>query len=289
MRVVAVIVSYNRGDLLPNRLDALTAQTTAVERVVVVDNASHDGTPEMIRERYPDVELEVMDENLGAAGGFAHGVTAALELDPDALWLFNDNDRAEPHALTTFLARLAQDPRSRTIVGSVAIAGDGIRRIGARWCHGLADPPPRVGGASEYDVDVTTFNGLLVPAEVFREVGIPRADFFMMWEEYEWCLRARDAGWRFVLLEEPLVDIRSDDAPLVRYPPWRGYYQARNSLVMLLERQKAREFAWYAKRELKFLLGATSLDARWQRIGLRLRGVADGLRRRTGRLVEPGG
>jgi len=111
----------------------------------------------------------------------------------------------------------------------------------------------------------------------------------MMWEEYEWCLRARDAGWRIALLEEPLVDVRSgDDAPVVRYPPWRGYYQARNGLVMLLERRNTREFAWYAKRELKFLLGATSLDAPRQRIGLRLRGVADGLRGRTGRLVEPG-
>jgi rhamnopyranosyl-N-acetylglucosaminyl-diphospho-decaprenol beta-1,3/1,4-galactofuranosyltransferase len=286
-RVAAVIVSHNRGDLLPDRLDALVAQTTVVDHIIVVDNASDDGSPDIVRERYPDITLFAMAENLGAAGGFAHGAAAALEFGPDALWLFNDNDRAEPHALATLLARLTRDPLGHTMVGSTAIAGDGLRRLGASWRHGLVDPPPLVDGADEYAVDVTTFNGLLVPADAFRDVGFPRAEFFMMWEEYEWCLRARDAGWRIVILEEPLVDIRSGEAPMMRYPPWRGYYQARNALVTVRERHKARELAWYVSRELKFLIAAVSLAAPRQRIGLRLRGVADGLRGRTGRLVEP--
>jgi GT2 family glycosyltransferase len=286
-KIAAVIVAYNRGDLLPDRLNALSAQTTPIEHVVVVDNASRDGSADLVRTQYPDVTLVAMSENLGAAGGFEQGVARALSLDPDFVWLFNDNDRASPDALTTLLARLARDPHGRVIVGSTAVAGDGIRRVGARWRHGLTTPPAADHADEEYAVDVTTFNGLLVPAEAFRAVGLPRGDFFMMWEEYEWCLRARDAGWRLAILEKPLVDVRSGDAATFTYPPWRGYYQARNALVTVLERREAREVAWYARRELKHLVAAASLGTPARRIGLRLRGVADGVRGRTGRLVDP--
>jgi len=74
--VVAIVVTRNRRELLEECLGAVLAQTHPPERVVVVDNVSSDGTPDMVRERFPSVDLVVNPENVGVAGwnaGFARG------------------------------------------------------------------------------------------------------------------------------------------------------------------------------------------------------------------------
>ncbi len=284
--VAAIVVSFNRRAVLADRLASLSAQIPPVEQIVVVDNASRDGTIGMLRAEFPDVTLLALSENLGAAGGFATGIEHALACGADRLWLFNDNDRAEPGALAALLAS-GGPVADKVIAGCATTVGEGVRRVGFRWDHGLRPPLAAPPEQTEYEVDVSTFNGLLVPADAFRRVGVPRADFFMMWEEYEWCLRARDDGWRIVLLETPLVDARDDGPPTHVYPPWRGYYQARNALITVLDRRNRRALCWYAMRELRYLLAIVRRDRRARRYALRLRGIVDGLRRRTGRVVEP--
>jgi hypothetical protein len=72
-RVAAIVPTYNRKDLLIECIDGLLRQTAAVARVIVVDNASTDGTVESLRERYagsPAVEVHALRENTGASGGF---------------------------------------------------------------------------------------------------------------------------------------------------------------------------------------------------------------------------
>src|SRR4051812_35207484 len=73
----AVVVTYNRKALLTECLQALGAQTRAPDEILVVDNASTDGTAAMVREHFPDVRLEALDTNRGGAGGFHHGLDAA--------------------------------------------------------------------------------------------------------------------------------------------------------------------------------------------------------------------
>jgi len=68
--ICAVIVTYNRKELLRECLKAVLAQTRPPEHVLVVDNASTDGTPEMLQEEFPQVEVLCLPENQGSAGGF---------------------------------------------------------------------------------------------------------------------------------------------------------------------------------------------------------------------------
>ena len=93
-RVVAVVVTWNRRDLLEESLAALEAQTLPPSRVVVVDNASTDGTPELLASSYADqdrYDVVSLTTNTGGAGGFTAGIERALTHDPELVWLLDDD------------------------------------------------------------------------------------------------------------------------------------------------------------------------------------------------------
>ena len=90
-RVVAVVVTWNRRQLLEESLAALAAQTHAPIEVVVVDNASTDGTSDLLRDSYAHLDVVHLGANTGGAGGFAAGIERALTHEPDLVWLLDDD------------------------------------------------------------------------------------------------------------------------------------------------------------------------------------------------------
>src|SRR5665647_927267 len=91
-RVVAVVVAYNRRDLLLEVLDALARQETPLEKVVVVDNSSTDDSAAVAQAAGPLVDLVELERNTGGAGGFAAGLAVALERhSPDWVWMMDDD------------------------------------------------------------------------------------------------------------------------------------------------------------------------------------------------------
>jgi dTDP-4-dehydrorhamnose reductase len=104
-KVCAVVLTYNRRGLLDECLQAVTAQTHACDRIVVVDNASTDGTATMVAERWAGrVDLHVLGENIGAAGGFNLGMRLAFQTGADYIWVMDDDVLPEPDALAALLA-----------------------------------------------------------------------------------------------------------------------------------------------------------------------------------------
>ncbi|MER3603731.1 MAG: hypothetical protein C4298_08345, partial [Thermus sp.] len=86
-RVCAVVVTYNRKELLRECLETLRGQTRKVDHILVVDNASTDGTEEVLRAEFPEVEVLRLPENQGSSGGFHEGMKRAYEEGFDWLWL----------------------------------------------------------------------------------------------------------------------------------------------------------------------------------------------------------
>ncbi len=109
-RVVAVVVTYNRRDLLAEALSAVLGQSRAPDAVIVMDNASTDGTAEMVRARFPSVRLAAARRNTGGAGGFAYGLALALAEAADLVWLMDDDTVPEPGALRAMLDARALHP-----------------------------------------------------------------------------------------------------------------------------------------------------------------------------------
>ncbi|MGN6577511.1 MAG: glycosyltransferase, partial [Nocardioides sp.] len=183
VRVVAVVVTWNRRDLLEESLAALAAQTHRLTEVVVVDNASTDGTTDLLAERYGHLDVLHLSENTGGAGGFAVGVERALTHDADLVWLLDDDTVPTPSAAEGLV-------RAWTTYG-VSDGGQRPAVLASRvvWTDGRDHPmntPRRKPGATRHELDAAeevgclpirsaSFVSIMCDADVVRERGLPVA------------------------------------------------------------------------------------------------------------------
>ncbi|WP_377321494.1 glycosyltransferase [Pimelobacter simplex] len=140
MRVQAVIVTFNRLAML-QRLVPRLREVTGLERILVVDNASTDGTGEWLASLDdPLVVHETLATNTGGAGGFHHGLGWAVREGADLVWLMDDDGLPAPDCLDLLLDRVERDGLefaglrcwpSRTPRGCASPSGC---RAGPAWC-----------------------------------------------------------------------------------------------------------------------------------------------------------
>ncbi|MGL5810898.1 MAG: glycosyltransferase, partial [Nocardioides sp.] len=105
-RVVAVVVTFNRLDLLRRLLGELR-DIDGVAEILVIDNASTDGTGAWLRDQEadgPTIRARTLPTNTGGAGGFHTGVEWAMRRDADLIWLMDDDGRPEASCLDTLLS-----------------------------------------------------------------------------------------------------------------------------------------------------------------------------------------
>ena len=177
--VVAVVVTHDRRDLLTEALTALRTQSRTPDATVVVDNASSDGTAQVVRERFPEIDLLALPRNTGGAGGFAAGIARALELGATALWLMDDDTLPEPFALAALLATFG---RHRPALAASRVV----------WTDGGDHPmnTPRVlRSGVPGRIRSASFVSVLLDAGVVRECGLPVADYFLWNDDFEYTLR----------------------------------------------------------------------------------------------------
>jgi GT2 family glycosyltransferase len=238
--VAVVVVTHNRADLLARMLDGLVAQTHPPDTVIVVDNASGDHTQQVL-DRH-DLPLQVIrsEENVGGAGGFRIGMETAYAAGWDRIWLMDDDVVPAPDCLATLMAvdepclmSVREDLEGRLVEKS-AITFD-LR-------NPLAIKPKTASVETTYrsreampplvEIAVVAFEGLLLRREVVAAVGLPDAEFFIFYDDADFALRAREAGFRIWAVR---------DAVLVRQLPfsqrhaletWKGYYMYRNLFVV---------------------------------------------------------
>lgn len=288
-RVAAAVATFNRRDVLRESLTALLAQSRQLDEIIVIDNASSDGTAAMVAEEFPLVRLVQLAENTGAAGGFAAGLEEGVSRGHDWVWVFNDDDFPQPETLATMLDTAATLPPHTGLVGCARRDAAGKPyALGARWRHRHMPVPRADPTGPPLALDVITFSGTLVKSALVRQVGVPKRQFFMMIEDLDYCLRTRSAGWEIYVVPQPLVTSLTMGSE-GKAPPWRGYYQTRNQLTMTLERRSGRELAWWLIRTLRFCAGALrSGDRSGERIRLRMLGAWHAVRGVGGRTISPG-
>ena len=284
-RVVAVVVAYNRRDLLLEVLGALARQDTMLERIVVVDNASTDDSAAVAAAAGPLIDLHVLERNTGGAGGFAAGLAIALERHaPDWVWMMDDDTIPTASALSELLA--AVSGTDTVVAGSRVIWTDGTD-------HPMNTPrqKPFVSRAEReaaarrglLAVRSSSFVSMLARADVVRSEGLPLADYFIWNDDFEYSTRLL-RGRRGVFVPGSVVVHKTRVLASTDIDPGpRFYYEVRNKLWM----QRA-------SRSLnpgeKLIYGASTLR-RWARTFIRspdravlrdglARGLADGLRTR---------
>ncbi|NYD66709.1 glycosyltransferase [Agromyces atrinae] len=285
-RVTAVVVAYNRRDLLGEVLDALAVQTAPGLDVVVVDNASSDDSADVARAH--GVRLVSLSRNTGGAGGFAAGMAAALDMPaddaPEWLWLMDDDTVPTPTALEKLLAAVVDT--SFVAAGSRVIWTDGSEHpMNTPREKPFVSKAERVAAARRGGMAVrsTSFVSMLVRTDVVREVGLPIADYFIWNDDFEYSTRVL-RGRRGLHVPASIVvhktrALASTDAD----PGERFYNEVRNKLWMLRRSDSLSpaEKALYGASTLRrwVLTFVRSSDRAVLRRGLR-RGYRDGTRTR---------
>ena len=123
LHITAVIVTYNNADMLLDLLGDLCSQSRPVDEIVVVDNASSDGTDHEVMANYPSVKYVRLSENTGSAGGYYEGIRTA-SATADLIWTLDDDVRLEKRTLE-FLVQGLETLQASARIGAVRCVGEG--------------------------------------------------------------------------------------------------------------------------------------------------------------------
>jgi GT2 family glycosyltransferase len=239
-RVVAVIVAYNRRDLLLEALTAVAGQTVPAARIVVVDNASDDGSGDAARELLPEADVLRLARNTGGAGGFAVGLARAVERhDAEWVWLMDDDTIPTPTALERLLGAVVdgEDEARVDVAGSRVVWTDGRDHpMNTPREKFLVSRRERIDAArvSAMAVRSSSFVSMLVRADAVRERGLPIADYFIWNDDFEYSTRLL-RGRRGLFVPSSVVVHKTRQLGAIDVDPGpRFYYEVRNKLWLLL-------------------------------------------------------
>lgn len=252
-RVAAVVLSWNGRE---DTLACLRSLEDEDVDVIVVDNASVDGTAEAVT----GVELIRNDENLGYAGGMNTGIRRALERGADAVLLLNNDVEVEPGAIDTLEAAV----KGAGAACPVVVFADQPGRI---WYSGARlDPRRGYNGrhltdrpAAARETGRICGAAVLIPREAIEQVGPFDEELFAYYEDADWSLRARERGLRLLVVPEATVRHKVSASTGGEGSPLALYYSARNLLAVLERHAPLGRFGTWRRRVVA--LGGLSAQA----------------------------
>jgi GT2 family glycosyltransferase len=255
--VSIVVVSYNSRADLAQSLPALVATG---RHLIVVDNASNDGSAGFVREHFPDASVLELEENVGYGAACNVGVHAAeapfvLMLNPDA-WPVGDG--------VDSLVECARRPELGAVApqlhGPDGKAQQTLVGFPTPWWTGrpaVTSAPPRRLRVRAPDRGFLVGAALLVRREAFEQVGGFDPSFFMFFEEVDLCLRLERAGWRVAVCSEATFVHIGGTATRRDWP--RMYREQLRGHLRLLAKHEGPQVAERARRYLTWAVRLRAL------------------------------
>lgn len=302
--IVAVIVTYNRKELLGENIRMLLRQTRPFDKIFIIDNCSTDGTADYLLDNgWKDCEPFVYiktDSNIGGAGGFYSGTRAAFDAGADWIVLMDDDGRmADEHTLELLYAsaiRFYNEGRGnkKLFLNTLVQQGNQLS-FKIRNMYTVEDAVSAADNGI-LEGEANPFNGTMISKELVAEIGYPNRDFFIKGDEVNYKQRALDAGAYVATLVysryiHPRLEMHEKVVLGVKVPfyveaPWKEYYTARNFAYMYKQK------GWYKgiAFELIFvkILAVFSIKCRkFKTIQMLLKGIYDGWNGHLGATVKP--
>lgn len=229
-----VIVTYNRKALLSECLDCVLNQTLPFTHIIVVNNHSTDGSEEYLNDlakRLDALQVFHLKENLGGAGGFAFGFQKIMETSCDWFLIIDDDamiERTYMEKLADAVAHTDYLACSGTVMTDGAIDRLHRRRI-KNSCFMLYEPVEADAYKNDtFEYDISTFCGLCINTSLARKTGLPKTDYFIWFDDTEYCLRFRE-NTRILNVNQAVLNHKAASAQAVPVC-WKHYYGFRNSI-----------------------------------------------------------
>lgn len=187
IRIIATVVTYNRKELLKECLEHLLKQNYPLD-IMVVDNASTDGTKEEIRSYIDNKKVIYLNtgKNLGGAGGFNWALKESVKRGYDYIWLMDDDTMPKEDALRGLMDFSERISGNFGFLSSKVIWKDGTDcKMNQQKFSGKI----QIGGKEFLQCRQATFVSLFVPARIVLEVGLPIKEFFIWGDDVEYTRR----------------------------------------------------------------------------------------------------
>lgn len=239
--VYIVLLNWNGFEDTVECIESCRALSYRPATLVVVDNASRDGSEELLRQRFPDLPVLQTGSNLGYAGGNNVGIRYALDRGADYVWLLNNDTTVHPEALSE-LVKVAERERQAGILGSkilsyldptlIWFAGGWVEADRGETGHIGLGVPDQGQFDQVTDTGYVTGCSMLVKREVVEQVGMMDEGYFLYFEESEWCLRAKRQGYRLLYAPASIVWHKESVSTRKLAGAW-VYYMTRNRLYFM--------------------------------------------------------
>jgi GT2 family glycosyltransferase len=235
--VAVVVVTYNRSTLLEGMLAGLARLDPAPEAVIVVDNASTDDTAAVLgRSDLPGLQVITSPDNLGGAGGFRLGVETAHRKGVDRIWLMDDDVVPAPDCLGVLLSYdedclMAVREDSKGALAEYAATRFDLDHpwvIKPKTGSIVTTYPTRAAMPETVELENVAFEGFLVRSKVVDAIGLPDASFFIFYDDCDYAIRARRAGFRILAVRDAVLVRQLDFDQQHDLAGWKGYYMYRN-------------------------------------------------------------
>ena len=276
--VAAVVVTYNRIEMLKQCIDHLKRQSYKLQRIYVIDNASTEGTYEEFCKK-EDIAYYRLAENEGGSGGFYCGIKKAYEDGYDYIWGMDDDAFPSYDALCKIMEQ--------------------VNRMSKDVCFWSNCDEDIEFKDNVKEVNEWMFVGFFLPRKVVQEVGLPRKDFFIYYDDFEYADRIIKKGYHILKVRDSIITHKSVpekaimkiklgkkivNVTAVPKQKWRAYYWIRNDILRFPagDRRKVKAILIRCPRKL----GKTILF-RPQNIPIVIKGIMHGLEGKSGKYIEP--
>jgi rhamnopyranosyl-N-acetylglucosaminyl-diphospho-decaprenol beta-1,3/1,4-galactofuranosyltransferase len=250
MTVAAVVVTYNRKELLASCLEALLAQTRHLDTIYVIDNASTDGTCEMVTNTYKGttVQYRRLSKNVGGAGGFHCGIELAYTSGFSWIWVMDDDSMPKYDCLEHLVARATPEmgfvaPLIQTEEG-IPEAYHHKRFVQSMFVKQIPESSWLLKSLEDslcyaIEIEANAFVGPLINRVAVDTVGLSDPGLFIMWDDTEYTYRISRVFRCYLIPKARIVHKDKSAVAAAAYGSnvdWKTYYCSRNAILFVRAR-----------------------------------------------------
>lgn len=256
--VSVVVVTYNRLNLLKECLQAIDNQTIQFNHIIIIDNASTDGTTAYLKEyKRSNAIIIIEKENAGGAAGYWRGVSEFLNIDDDYALLIDDDAILYHDFLKEIVRIVNADQEKHAAYAGVVMSNGKIdlshrKKLVNKNHFYSKQVEESLYSKASFECDLASFCGFLIKKEIINKIGLPLKEFFIWYDDTEYSMRIRRFTSILVATKARLNHkTKNTTAKEKTEMDWKNFYGIRNEMIIVKKYYGRKEYMWFLLRNIK--------------------------------------